>query len=65
MPFSRTGTIVLLDDAEREDESAALKEWREHYGDAIDVALLPGFTKGLAAIVVLDPGAPGPPDGDG
>jgi hypothetical protein len=50
--FARIGTLILLDDAVREDEGAVMDEWRADFGDAIEIMPIPGFTKGLAAIVV-------------
>jgi predicted O-methyltransferase YrrM len=52
--FSRSGTIVLLDDANRPEEVAAIEGWRRHYGEAIEIGLLPEFAKGMAAIVIRD-----------
>ena len=52
LDFARPGTLILLDDAHRAQEQAILKRWLSHLGDAIEVRLLPGFTKGLAAIAV-------------
>jgi predicted O-methyltransferase YrrM len=55
MEFARPGTLVLLDDAGRAQEGAALSRWRTDFDRAIDVRLLPGFARGLAAIVVERP----------
>lgn len=55
MDFMRPGTIVLLDDAGRAEEKAVLKRWQESLGNVIAVRLLPGFSRGLATIVVLKP----------
>lgn len=46
------GTVVLLDDAERPSERAALALALELFEDQIEVRHLEGFAKGLAAIVV-------------
>jgi hypothetical protein len=51
LEFARPGTIVLLDDANRSEEQAALSGWRT----VLEVSLLPGFRKGMAAIVVRQP----------
>jgi hypothetical protein len=53
--FARAGTIVLLDDAKRAEEQAAIANWQHTLGEAIEVHLLPGFIKGLAAIIVHVP----------
>jgi predicted O-methyltransferase YrrM len=55
MDFARPGTLVLLDDAGRAEEQSALARWRNHFDRAIEVALLPGFTRGLAAILIERP----------
>jgi predicted O-methyltransferase YrrM len=55
MSFARAGTVVLLDDADRDQERAALADWTLRFGDAIEVRALPGFARGLAAIVVNTP----------
>ncbi len=50
--FSRVGTLVLLDDADREQERRILADWQDDFGDTIQIRILPGFVKGLAAIAV-------------
>jgi predicted O-methyltransferase YrrM len=55
MDFARPGTLVLLDDASRAQEQSALARWQTHFDRAIEVALLPGFTRGLAAILIERP----------
>jgi hypothetical protein len=55
MAFARAGTIVLLDDAKRAEEQAAIANWQHTLGEAIEVHALPGFIKGLAAIIVRRP----------
>jgi predicted O-methyltransferase YrrM len=55
LDLARAGTLVLLDDANRPTEQAILRQWRDRLGEAIEVSLLPGFTKGLASIVVRTP----------
>ena len=52
LEFARAGTIVLIDDADRAAERDALKHWQESLGDAIEVILLKGFKKGMAAVIV-------------
>lgn len=51
----RPGTIVLLDDAGRKQEQQALQQWKLYLKDAIEVQQLPGFKRGLAAIIVKEP----------
>ena len=50
--LGEAGTVVLLDDAERPSERAALALALELFGDQIEVRHLDGFAKGLAASVV-------------
>lgn len=52
MDLSRPGTVVLLDDARREAEQAAIADWQAKLGADIDVQLPPGFVKGLAVIII-------------
>jgi precorrin-6B methylase 2 len=49
---ARVGSIILVDDASRRAEAAALERLRGVLGEAIEVRALPGFVKGLAAIIV-------------
>ena len=51
----QSGSIVLLDDAARPAERAALASWDERLGDAIRIHQPDGFAKGLAAIIVAAP----------
>ena len=51
--LGEAGTVVLLDDADRPSEQAALALAQSVFGDQIEVVHLAGFEKGLAAIVVL------------
>jgi predicted O-methyltransferase YrrM len=55
MDFTQVGTLVLLDDANRPGEKDALSKWQANLGNAIKVNYLPGFAKGMAAIVVREP----------
>ena len=55
LDFARTGTLVLLDDANREEERAVLSRWQDSLGDAIEVKLLPEFSHGMAAIIIREP----------
>jgi hypothetical protein len=54
MDLAHPGTVVLLDDAIRSEEQAALRHWQDNYGTAIEVIQLPNFIRGLAAIIVVD-----------
>ena len=55
MDFARTGTLVILDDAKRPEEQAALSRWRAHLGSSIEVDYLANLRKGMAAITVREP----------
>ncbi len=55
LEFARPGTIMLLDDTYRPEEQAALAQWQRYLGEAIEVIVLPGFVKGLAAIIIHQP----------
>ena len=52
MQYARPGTLVLLDDAARSGEKAALDHWQGALGDAIEIIRPSGFSKGLAAILI-------------
>jgi predicted O-methyltransferase YrrM len=52
LEFARPGTLILLDDANRQEEQAVLNQWQHNLGETIEVIILPGFVKGLAAIVI-------------
>jgi predicted O-methyltransferase YrrM len=55
MDVARPGTIALVDDSARKQEKAAITRWQENLGEAIEVIDLPGFAKGLAAVIVHTP----------
>jgi len=55
MGFARPGTILLLDDASRVEERRVLSQWQSTFDDAIEVTYLPGFVRGLAAVVIREP----------
>ena len=55
LDFARSGTLVLLDDTHRAEESAVLSRWQDNLGDAIEVKLLPEFSHGMAAIIIREP----------
>ena len=55
MNFARKGTVILLDDSDRKEEKENLDYWQATLGDAIEVQVLPGFERGLTAIIVHNP----------
>ena len=55
MDFARPGTVALLDDSKRPEEKAAIEAWRDNLGDAVTIEQLPGFGKGMAAVVIHRP----------
>lgn len=55
MDYARAGTIVLLDDSKRPEEKAAIKAWQDNLGDAVSIEQLPGFAKGMAAVIINRP----------
>jgi predicted O-methyltransferase YrrM len=54
LDFARSGTLVLLDDANRSEERAVLSRWQDNLGEAIEVNLLPEFSHGMAAIIIRE-----------
>jgi len=54
LDFVRSGSIVLLDDANRSDERAVLSRWQDNLGDAIEAKVLPEFSHGMAAIIIRE-----------
>lgn len=55
LDLTRSGTLVLLDDANRPQEQALVESWRDNLGDAVDVVPHPEFAKGLASIIIRRP----------
>jgi hypothetical protein len=55
MDYARAGTVVLLDDSKRPEERAAIRAWEDNLGDAIRVTQMPGFAKGMAAVMIQRP----------
>ena len=55
LDLAQAGTIVLLDDAEREPERDAVAGWAARLGDAVLIGRPSGYSRGLAAIVVAAP----------
>ncbi|HWC12655.1 MAG TPA: hypothetical protein VG455_15710 [Acidimicrobiales bacterium] len=50
--LAEAGSLVLLDDADRPSEQAALAMAQKVFGSCIEISVLDGFAKGLAAVVV-------------
>ncbi|MFN0155548.1 MAG: class I SAM-dependent methyltransferase [Gaiella sp.] len=50
LPWVGGGTTIVLDDAGRGPEQAALARWQELWGGGCDIELLPDVRKGLAII---------------
>jgi hypothetical protein len=55
LDFAAADAVVVLDDADRSSERAALDEWSEQFGSAIRIERLAGFERGLAVIHVRRP----------
>jgi predicted O-methyltransferase YrrM len=55
LEYAQAGTIILLDDANRDREGAALTEWQRLLGNAIQVHRPEHFSRGLAAIILAAP----------
>jgi hypothetical protein len=55
LEYAQCGSIVLVDDAARDEESTALTAWQERLGGAVRVMRPEGFARGLAAVVLLAP----------
>lgn len=55
LDFSKSGTLMLLDDADRREEQVAISHWKQNLVDAIEVIELPGFSKGMVAIIIREP----------
>ena len=55
LDYAQSGSIVLLDDADRDGEREALAEWQRVLEDAIQVYEPAGFGHGLAAVVLAAP----------
>ena len=55
LEYAQSGTIILVDDADRYGERAALAEWKRTLGDAIRIHTPAGFARGLAAVILAAP----------
>jgi hypothetical protein len=58
--LGRAGTVVLLDDADRPGETAALAHVHRSLGERVRQVDTEGFSKGLAALVLQEPLGPPP-----
>ncbi len=54
LDFTRPGTLVVVDDANRAEERAVLSRWQDNLGRAIEVTFLPEFSHGMAAILLRE-----------
>jgi predicted O-methyltransferase YrrM len=54
LDFTRPGTLILLDDANRAEERAVLSRWQDNLGKAVEVTFLPEFSHGMAAILIQE-----------
>lgn len=55
MDFASPGTIVILDDANRDEEKRIISDWQGALGNNIEINLLKGFKKGLATVIINEP----------
>ena len=55
LDHAQAGTIILLDDAERDGERQALAESEAVLGDAVTIRHPEGFARGLAAVTLIAP----------
>ena len=55
LDHAQAGTIVLVDDAEREGERRALAAWESTLGDSVTIRRPAGFARGLAAVTLVAP----------
>lgn len=55
LEHAHPGTIALLDDAQRRVEQKAVSNWIDSLGGLIEVRTLPGFSKGMVAVVAGGP----------
>ena len=55
LDYAQCGSIVLFDDADRDGERDALASWEKVLGAAVEVHRPAGFTRGLAAVILVAP----------
>jgi len=53
-PYLATGAMIVLDDANREPEQAALRNWRAAWPDGFVAEIFPDLKKGLAVCRIGD-----------
>lgn len=53
---SRRGAIVVIDDSARSGEQQALQAIADGFADAVELRHLAGFKRGMAVLIVRDPG---------
>lgn len=55
LDYAQCGSVVLFDDADRDGERDALASWERVLGAAVEVHRPAGFTRGLAAVILVAP----------
>jgi predicted O-methyltransferase YrrM len=55
LEYAQCGSVVLFDDADREEECASLESWKRQLGNAIELLRPEGFARGLAVIILVAP----------
>jgi hypothetical protein len=55
LDYAQCGSVVLFDDADRDGERDALASWEKVLGAAVEVHRPEGFTRGLAAVILVAP----------
>jgi len=55
LDYAHPGTVIVLDDADRASEQAALSHLQDNLGGAVEIQVLPAPYQGLAAIIVHQP----------
>jgi predicted O-methyltransferase YrrM len=55
MDHAQPGTLALLDDTIRPEERMTVTRWQQTLGDAVETRELPGFSKGMAAVLIRRP----------
>lgn len=52
-PYIKNTTWIILDDANREFEQYCINEWKEVFGDQLEVVLFPQYKNGLAFLRLI------------
>lgn len=55
LEFSKPGTVILLDDANRKEERVAISHWKQNLGEAIEIIELQEFIRGMIAVIIRKP----------